>query len=232
VQFGYGRADKLLGEDVPHGEIIKNVTCFDIYGSLLAQFAELGFHGDGRNKRLYLFPYDWRRDLEHIAGEVARRLDRIDADGAQDIYLIARSMGGLICRLVPETSAYANRPWLEKIRMFIAMATPHQGAPLALAPVLGLDSTLGISKNDFRRLAGDPRYPSAYQLLPAPNEAACWSKADLMVGAVDIYDTATAMRLGLNPQLLMRARFVTTAFGAAHRRACGTSTSPVPGTRQ
>jgi pimeloyl-ACP methyl ester carboxylesterase len=208
VQFGYGRADKLLGEDVRHGEIIKNVACFDIYGSLLAQFAELGFQEHGTDRRLYLFPYDWRLDLERTAEQSARLLETIDADGARDIYLIAHSMGGLICRLVLETSAYANRPWFEKIKMFIAMATPHQGAPLALARVLGLDSTLGISKNDFRKLAGDPRYPSAYQLLPAPNEEACWSKADLMVGAVDIYDTATAVRLGLNPLLLMRARFV------------------------
>jgi phospholipase A1 len=208
VQFGYGRADKLLGNDVRHGKIIENVACFDIYGSLFAQFAELGFQPNGSKKRLYLSPYDWRLDLARTAEELARLLDRVDSEGAQDIYLVAHSMGGLVCRLVLETGTYANRPWFKRIKMFIAMATPHQGAPLALARVLGLDSTLGISKSDFRKLAGDPRYPSAYQLLPAPNEAACWSKADLTVSAVDIYDTATATRLGLNPQLLTRARFV------------------------
>src|SRR5262249_1655573 len=64
------------------------------------------------------------------------------------------------------------------------------------------------SKEDFRKLASDPRYPSGYQLLPAPNEAACWNKEDLAVGAVDIYDPTTAERLGLNTALLARARFV------------------------
>jgi hypothetical protein len=208
VQFGYRRADKLLGEDVRHGKIIENVACFDIYGSLLGQFAELGFQSNSHEKRLYPFPYDWRLDLERTMEELARLLDEIDRDGATDIYLTAHSMGGLISRLMLETGTYAHRPWFEKIKIFIAMATPHQGAPLALARVLGLDSSLGISGSDFRKLASDPRYPSAYQLLPAPNEAACWSKADLAVGAVDIYDTAMATRLGLNLQLLSRARFV------------------------
>lgn len=62
TQFGYGRAGKLLGDDVRHGKIIKNVVCFDIYGSLLSQFAELGYQENGAQKRLYLFPYDWRLD--------------------------------------------------------------------------------------------------------------------------------------------------------------------------
>jgi phospholipase A1 len=217
TQFGYGRADKLLGEDVRPGGIIENVVCFDVYGSLLAQFDELGFQQNGTEKRLYPFPYDWRIDIEHSAEELAHRLDAVTGDGAQEICLVAHSMGGLICRLLLETGVYAHRPWFTKINTFIAMATPHQGAPLALARVLGLDSTLGISKSDFRKIAGDPRYPSGYQLLPAPNEAACWSKADLAVGTVDIYDEATATRLGLDPEMLGRARFVydSLARGAA-----------------
>jgi hypothetical protein len=208
TQFGYGRADELLDKDVRTGGIIENVSCFDVYGSLFEQFRQLGFQQDGAQKRFFPFPYDWRLDLETTAGELARLLDTVDGAGAQDIFLIAHSMGGLISRLVLETGTYANRPWFAKIRMFVAMATPHQGAPLALARVLGLDSTLGISKEDFRKLSNDPRYPSGYQLLPAPNEAACWSKADLAVGAVDIYDPTTAAGLGLNPALLARARFV------------------------
>jgi len=217
TQFGYDRVDKLLGDDVRHGGIIENVMCFDFYGSLLTQFADLGFQQNGTGKRLYPFPYDWRLDLERTAERLADELGAADTDGAQEIHLVAHSMGGLVSRLVLETRTYANRPWFGKIKTFIALATPHQGAPLALARVLGLDSTLGISKSDFRKLASDPRYPSGYQLLPAPNEAACWSKNDLAVGAVDIYDPATATGLGLNSQLLARARFLhdSLAQGAA-----------------
>jgi hypothetical protein len=60
TQFGYGRIDKLLGDGVRHGGIIEEVACFDVYGSLLAQFAELGFTQKGNEKRIYSFPYDWR----------------------------------------------------------------------------------------------------------------------------------------------------------------------------
>jgi phospholipase A1 len=128
TQFGYGRTYELLGDDVRHGGIIENVVCFDVYGSLLKQFVELGFQQDGSEKRLYPFPYDWRLDLEHTAEGLASKLDTVNSDGARDIYLVAHSMGGLISRLVLETGTYANRPWFKKIRTFIAMATPHQGA--------------------------------------------------------------------------------------------------------
>jgi pimeloyl-ACP methyl ester carboxylesterase len=213
TQFGYGRVDKLLAEDVRFGEIIRSVMCFDFYGSLIDQFAELQFRPDDGAKRLYLFPYDWRRDLENTAERLAAQLDAVDRDGADEIHLVAHSMGGLVTRLVLETGKFANKPWIAKIKSFIALAVPHQGAPLALARVLGLDSTLGISKSDFRRIGNDRRYPSGYQLLPAPKEEACWNQ-DLALHALDIYDAATAARLGLDTVLLARARSVHEALAA------------------
>lgn len=206
TQFGYRRIDKLLGDDVRPGRVIENVSCFDFYGSLIEQFNDLGY-GDG-DKRLFLFPYDWRLDLDDTATALAARLDEAERDGADEITLVAHSMGGLIARLVLESGRFAGRPWFGKIRQFIAIATPHQGAPLALARVLGLDSALGISAADFRKLTSDARYPSGYQLLPAPSEEACWDQGSLSVGVVDIYDETTARKLGLDPALLARARFV------------------------
>jgi pimeloyl-ACP methyl ester carboxylesterase len=213
TQFGYKRLDKLLGADVKPRNIIERVMCLEFYGTLLDQFAELGFR-QGGDKPLHLFPYDWRIDLERTASHLGAKLDAVEGD---EIILVAHSMGGLVCRLLLEPPTYAGRPWFRKITTFIALATPHHGAPLALARVLGLDSTLGISKEDFRKLAGDPRYPSGYQLLPAPNEAACWDAGDLTVGALDIYDPVTAQRLGLNSTLLARARFVHDSLGNGSR---------------
>ncbi|WP_292530703.1 hypothetical protein [Methylocystis sp.] len=206
--FGYRRVNELLKEDVQHGDIIQTVSCFDVYAPLFDQFNALGFVPNGEKMRRYPFPYDWRQDLDLTAKKLAGLLERVDQAGASALHLVAHSMGGLISRLVLETEIYAPESLRKKVTTFIALATPHQGAPLALARALGLDSALGISASDFRKIANDRRYPAGYQLLPAPNEAACWDKRDLAVGVIDIYDKDKAERLGLNLELLDRARFV------------------------
>lgn len=209
TQFGYKRVDKLLEPDVRAGKIIRKVLCFDFYGSMLEQLDDLGFtRGGADGKRRYEFAYDWRLDLETTADALAAQLDQVASDGADQISLIAHSMGGLVSRLVLETGRFDDRPWFGKITLFAALAVPHLGAPLALARVLGIDSTLGISGADFRKIGNDRRYPSGYQLLPAPGEAACWDQANAMLEPLDIFDSATAQRLGLDPVLLDRCRFV------------------------
>ncbi len=208
TQLGYDRVDKLLDPQVRHGKIIRKVLCFDFYGSILKFIQDLGYTTQGAEKRLYEFPYDWRQDLEQLAETLAAKLDQVHSDGADDITVAAHSMGGLVARLVLETGRYASRPWFRNITLFTALATPHQGAPLALARVLGIDSTLGISGKDFRRIASDRRYPSGYQLLPAPGEATCWDQTDPTLRPLDIYDPQVADRLGLDRVLLGRARFV------------------------
>lgn len=217
TQFGYGRIDKLVADGVVAGDIIRKVSCVDFYGPLFEQFESLGFGSDSAAQRLYSLPYDWRQDLETTSKSLEALLDTAHRDGATDIHLVAHSMGGLISRLTIESKKCADRPWRGALRSFIALAVPHRGAPLALARVLGLDSALGISKADFKRMTADRRYPSAYQLLPAPGEEACWNQSDAGLAEVDIYDEAVAGRLGLDPMLLKRARFVheTLAEGAA-----------------
>lgn len=208
TQFGYRRTDQLLADDVRPGDIIQRIACFGFYAPILQQFRDLGYREGSTPRRLYPVPYDWRLDLEHSAATLATRLDQVDQDGATEIVLVAHSMGGLICRLVLESGQYDQRPWFAKLKRFIAIATPHHGAPLALARVLGLDASLGIDAADFQRFTGDPRYPSAYQLLPAPSQPACWDHGGTTLRAVDIYDPATAEALRLNPALLARARWL------------------------
>ncbi|MCO4054247.1 MAG: hypothetical protein HEQ16_09390 [Bosea sp.] len=133
--------------------------------------------------------------------------------GAKSITIVGHSMGGLVSRLLLESGVFSNEPWFKKIISFIALATPHLGAPLALARILGMDSALGISKSDFKIFANNPKYPTAYQLLPAPGEAACWDISVRSLPALDIYDSKVAARLGLNTSLLKRARYVHDTLG-------------------
>jgi pimeloyl-ACP methyl ester carboxylesterase len=208
TQLGYKRMDKLLADDVTHGDIIQKVLCFDFYGSVFQAFQDLKYLPGDPTQRLIAFPYDWRLDLEGTSQRLAAELDKLNNEPVEEIHLVAHSMGGLITRLVLESGRYADRPWFGKIKTFIALAVPHQGAPLALARVLGLDSAMGISKADFRKFANDRRYPSGYQLLPAPDEAACWDQSLVGLQSPDIYDEAVAKKLGLDQVNLARARFV------------------------
>jgi pimeloyl-ACP methyl ester carboxylesterase len=208
IAFGYGRKQKLLQEDLVVGDIVREVSCVNVYKPLLDTFMAIGFKENGSGNRLHLFPYDWRRDLELLANQLAARLDTLPAS-ATSITIVAHSMGGLISRLMLETGKFDAKPWFNKINSFMALATPHLGAPLALARILGLDTAMGISAADFREIAKDRRYPSGYQLLPAPGEAACWDiRAGGTLGELDIYDPAIATSLGLDPVLVERAAWV------------------------
>lgn len=209
--FGYRRIAKLQDIDARPTRVIANVSCVDFYRPLQSLLSQLGFKADG-DKMLLEHPYDWRRDLFDLAEELAARLDAVEADR---IVIVAHSMGGLISRLMLETQTFRGRPWFPKITSFLALATPHNGAPLALARVLGLDSALGISGADFKKLAENPAYPSGYQLLPAPGEDACWNVttgADL--APLDFYDDAVATGLGMSPPLVARAREVHDALNS------------------
>lgn len=208
TQFGYKRRAKLADSRVVPGSIIPKVLCFDFYQPLLDMISDLGFTPDGVAQRLIPFPYDWRRDLFETAGLLAETLDEAHAAGADRVSLVAHSMGGLICRLLLEAETWRQRPWFGAVDQFIAIATPHLGAPLALGRILGIDSALGISGPDFAWLASREEYPSAYQLLPAPGEQACWNQADPALAALDIYSPDVARSLGLSPTLLARAKAV------------------------
>lgn len=209
LAFGYKRIDKLQSPNLRASRVIKNVSCASIYGPIQKLFKQLGFGEAGENV-LVEHPYDWRLDLFDLAEGLAAKLDTLEAD---DFVIVAHSMGGLVTRLMLETPTYRARPWFGKIRAFYALATPHNGAPLALARVLGLDSALGISGKDFKTLAENSNYPSGYQLLPAPGEDACWNTtngADL--APHDFYDEAVATQLGMSPALVARAKAVHDAF--------------------
>ncbi len=215
TQFGYARREKLAHRSVEPREIISQVLCFDFYRPLVDLLADLGFTDTGTEKRLVPFPYDWRRDLFDTASALAAKLDAVHADGATRITLVVHSMGGLIARLLLEGPDWRGRPWFGAIEQLVAIAVPHLGAPLALGRVLGADSAMGISGPDFAWLASCEDYPSAYQLLPAPGEGACWDQADPGLAPLDIYRPEVATSLGLNPTLIARARAVHATLGAA-----------------
>lgn len=219
TQFGYKRSKELQSPNVVPGDIIRNVLCFDFYRPLFALLEELGYSQESPITPLIAFPYDWRLDLFTIAQSLAVRLESAVQAGAKTISLVAHSMGGLVCRILLEDPCYRNASWFERVDLFIAIATPHLGAPLALGRVLGRDSAMGISGKDFAEISNNEAFPSAYQLLPAPGELACWDQNDPFLTSLDIYDPVNLGRLGLKQALIDRVKALHVVLGAGNQPA-------------
>lgn len=219
TQFGYRRIDKLQDERVQPTKLIYNVLSFQFYSTLRDLLAEAGYTAGGADRRYVDFPYDWRRDLFETVDVLAARLQALHDEGATEIALLGHSMGGLLCRLLLESGRHDAAPWFPKITLFAALATPHLGAPLALARIFGVDSTMGIKGSDFARLAANPNYPSGYQLIPAPGEQAIWDTASSDLAALDPYDPAVAPRIGMVPALVDRARALHDVLGQGNQPA-------------
>lgn len=206
VVSGYKRIDKLQSPHLRPGKLIDKVACFHFYSYIQEQLATLqGSLGD-KGPHPLAFGYDWRRDNFDTARALAGVVAQQHAQGATKISLVGHSMGGLVARLLLESGEFADKPWFSAIKQLVTLGTPHLGAPLALARIYGLDSTSGISGAGFRQLASNRAYPSGYQLIPAPGEAAIWVANSGNLAPLDPYDDAVAAMLGMDPVLVARAK--------------------------
>ncbi|UEM24415.1 hypothetical protein JL100_032880 (plasmid) [Skermanella mucosa] len=154
----------LLDEQCKHGRIIERAPCLGkVYGDLISALIKMS------GVRVEAYHYDWRLDLIQQSDLLAKFLNRID-DG-NEIVLIGHSMGGLISRLLLESGRHDDEAWFGRITKFVAIAVPHLGAPLALLRLVGQNglSSFFMSGGNMKMLGSNPeKFPSGYQLLPAP----------------------------------------------------------------
>ncbi|MEM9597593.1 MAG: hypothetical protein AAGD06_25220 [Acidobacteriota bacterium] len=170
--FGYKRVDDLLGDDVRPTVPIRNVGPVGVYRTLLRDIQACGYTETSLEKRFISYPYDWRRSCVDSAERLADILDtQITRGSGAPITLLGHSMGGLILRYLLESGRFQNRFWFSSISNLVTLGTPHYGASLALFRLTGEDKALGLSGSDIQRIANDPRYPSAYQLIPQMSSA-------------------------------------------------------------
>lgn len=158
------------GEPVDHSVVIKNVIDqagpLDYTEKLIADLHNQGYTD---NQNLFLFPYDWRRELSSTANnELKNKLDEILAvNGGKKIDILAHSQGGLVIKkLLLDHPQYQN-----KIGKLIFVGTPHLGAPKAAKALLYGDSMnvsflgLGLDPEEIKRIG--LHMPSVYELLPS-----------------------------------------------------------------
>jgi hypothetical protein len=154
----------LLDGRCKHGKMIERAPCLGkVYGDLMSATSKMS------GVRAEAYSYDWRLDLLQQSEALANFLNRIDDGG--EIVLIGHSMGGLVTRLLLESGSHINEPWFRRITKYVAVAVPHLGAPLALLRLVGQNglSSFFMSGGNMKVLGSNPdKFPSGYQLLPAP----------------------------------------------------------------
>jgi phospholipase A1 len=134
----------------------------DGYGKALRSLEGMGFSEAGGT--LIAFAYDWRIDIRSSAATLHDRLSQPDLAGKR-VAIVAHSMGGLVTRYAVEKIGIPASLRLELVAL---VASPHLGAPVALQNVLGLRPEIFLSATQCRAVLRNPKFPSAYQLLPRP----------------------------------------------------------------
>jgi pimeloyl-ACP methyl ester carboxylesterase len=160
-----GQTPYYKNNEVHTGDILRQGIT-NIYGGLIGSLKQDGYT---EGKDLFLFPYDWRQDLDTSAAQLAHKVDDVLArTKASKVVLVSHSMGGLVAR------DYVVRGGAPKVKATISLATPWLGAPMAYRALeygwdLGLKlpgtkwSALG--PKDVKLLAQN--YPSVYELAPS-----------------------------------------------------------------
>jgi len=201
------------------------IPTVSIYGPLLKTLERNGGYrrGDfvappptGAEDTLYVFPYDWRRDIV----ESARALDRMIEDlkrrlGRPDLRfdIVAHSMGGLVARYY---AMYGERDVLDNqgsrpdwsgarnLGRIVMIGTPNAGSMNALRALLRGYSAAGAGKPSggflrkvegkllFDRISPDVVFtvPAVYQLLPSQRQARFFD-AGLEPLPVELYEVET-----------------------------------------
>ena len=122
------------------------------------------------------FSYDWRIDLLRSAALLGDPLNTVvEKDRATRVTLVCHSMGGLVARILLESTGSGSPPkWKDNVKRLLCICTPHLGAPKSLAMCMGLEGETTITARDVKTLCDSTDYPAAYQLLPPELKVFVW----------------------------------------------------------
>ncbi len=166
----YGLFDGLLGSDF-YGAIIRTLEQQGGYAR-----GTPGHAADPRQRRYYVFAYDWRQDNVVSARKLDALIEQVRRDYADPklkVDIVAHSMGGLITRyyiqygvadVLDGNDFPANFSGADKIRTAVLLGTPNLGSVNALHSLL-VGHAVGGQRIPVEALA---TMPSVYELLPHP----------------------------------------------------------------
>lgn len=226
-----------IGPDLPAnrdalvpGDVLRNAKPLvfprqDVYGGLLAFLKTSGGYREaswdsppstGDRDTLYVFAYDWRRDLVESSQILVEKIEKLKQKlGRPDLKfdIVAHSMGGLIARYaamygaadLPADNVKPVPTWVGTrfIDRIILIAPPNEGAVRSLKALVNGFNLVGIPiKVPFVRLQRLSKFdiftiPTAFELLPAPGTLKAFD-GDLKPISIDLYDPANWTKFGWN----------------------------------
>jgi hypothetical protein len=150
--------------NITTGDIIREVSVLryskDFFKGLINSLESAHYQAE---ESYFVFPYDWRLNLEDSKIKLQQKIDYIkNYTGSSKVDVIAHSMGGLL------VEDYINSFGKDNINKLIFIGTPHLGAPKA-GKVLVDGDRFGIpwlEEDRIRDLALNS--PSIHELLPSP----------------------------------------------------------------
>ncbi len=172
VDFAFGRLLELALPSKPG--IVPLGVILLAYLKLKLRLKIAGFDVD-------FVPFDWRLSLVDLGATLANRLV---AESASKVHLVAHSMGGLVARAAIKQSAPASK----KIARLVMLGTPNFGSFSPVQALRATHSTVGTiaaldQVSDAKALASKvfATLPGLHEMLPSPDR---WNP-------VDLYKTST-----------------------------------------
>ena len=134
-------------------------------GAVLYSYLRVKLHLRAAGLAVALYDYDWRLGIDQLGRALA---DRVRADVAGSVMIVAHSMGGLVTR------AALALPGTTKVSRVVLLGTPNFGS---FAPVQALRGTYAVVRKIARlvrassaeSMAADvfTTFPSLYHMLPS-----------------------------------------------------------------
>jgi predicted alpha/beta hydrolase family esterase len=171
------------------------------------------------DRRLYTFPYDWRKPLDASSERLLEFMEHVQAKLARDgepttLSFVTHSMGGLLLRSALER----RRPNpLRDVERIVFIAPPFRGAcDIPKALIAGERNGWLGEDEDSRRVARS--FPSVYQLVPSFDRATvdAGTGAELDLFASGSWQQNVVEGREFQPRLLANAEAFVRAASARH----------------
>jgi len=138
---------------------VRNAT--EQYYSMVKQLEKQGYK---KFRTLFAMPYDWRYSNTKNAEALKQKIDlALQRSGADQVQLVAHSMGGLLVR----ETLLSNVSYQRKVQRIIYMGTPFLGAPRAYQAIrYGYNFSIPWMDEETGKVISEYA-PAVYELLPS-----------------------------------------------------------------